>query len=110
MTFDHRATTAFYGFTLCCRDLPVFHILKRNHRPDAFTLAFQGVDFRHAGGDFVAEFIKNTLNVADLGTQLAFQLANGGFVVRRQNFTGEGHNCLAIFHSKVKVSTSDTLS
>ena len=68
MTFNHRAATAFDRVTLCLGDRPVFHIRKRDNRPDGFTFVLQGINFRHAGRDFIAERVEYRLNVSDLRT------------------------------------------
>ena len=72
MTFNHRAAAAFNGLALCVGNRAVFHIRKRNYRPDGFAFVLKRVDFRHAGGNFVAELIKHRLHVADLRAQLTF--------------------------------------
>ena len=72
MTFNHRAAAALNGFALCVGNGAVFHIRKRDRRPDGFAFIFEGVNFRHAGGNFIAELIKHRLHVADLRAQLTF--------------------------------------
>ena len=66
VTFNHRAAAALNGLALCVGNRAVFHIVKRNHRPDGFTFIFKGVNFRHAGGNAVAELVEHRLHVADL--------------------------------------------
>ena len=66
MTFYYRATPAFDRLALRGCDGTIFHIRKRDHRPDGLAFVFQGVNFRHAGRDGISELIEHRLHIADL--------------------------------------------
>ena len=66
MAFDHRAAATFNRFALFGGNRAVFHVGKGDHWPDGFAFVFESVDFRHAGGDFIAEPVEHRLHVADL--------------------------------------------
>ena len=67
VAFDHRAAATFNRFALFGGDRTVFHIRKGDYRPYGFTFIFKGINFRHAGGDFVAKPVEHCLQVTDLG-------------------------------------------
>ena len=62
----YRATPAFDRLALRGCDGTIFHIRKRDHRPDGLAFVFQGVNFRHAGRDGISELIEHRLHIADL--------------------------------------------
>ncbi len=98
MAFNHRASTTLNFFTLLCTHATRFDIRIGQHWPNRRTLRFEGVDFRHAIGNGIAQLIENQLNISKLFTQLLFHLSDCRFVIDGQRVAGKGksHNHLAL--------------
>jgi hypothetical protein len=61
-------------------------------------LRFESVDFRHAGGNGIAQLIEDQLNIPKLCPQLLFHLTDCRFVIGGQRVAGKSksHNHLAL--------------
>ena len=112
MTFDHRTAATLHLSAGGFRYLSGREFGIRDLRPYRLTLSLQRVNFRHAGFNGGAQAVEHRLHIANLGAQRLLHLANRRFRVGGQRFVGKGHRHinLAIFRSKVKCITGDTLS
>ena len=83
VTFDHRTAAAFDLFTLLRCDRASADIAIRQLRPNRGALGFKRIDFRHAGGNGIANLAEDLLDVAELRPQFLLHLTDRRFMIDR---------------------------
>ena len=83
VTFDNRTAPTFDLFTLLRCDRASVDIGIGQLRPDRRALCFERVDFRHAGGNGIANLAEDLINVAKLRPQFLLHLTDSRFVIDR---------------------------